>query len=122
MQNLGSKMHFPLIQSTPMSKQTYTVCFCFRRRFRIRAAEPPTGIKFLFDKYSVKDNMTADHLRRFLVEVQKEEKATIEESEAIIARNSPVIFHRKGFNLDSFFRYLLASSHPLLSPNSVTLL
>ncbi|KAI3783466.1 hypothetical protein L1987_42549 [Smallanthus sonchifolius] len=102
-----------------MSKQTFTVCFCFRRRFRIPAPEPPAGIKSLFDKYSVNDHMTADHLRRFLVEVQKEEKASIEEAEAIITNNSSLIFHRKGFNLDAFFRYLLGSSVPVLSPHSV---
>ncbi|KAL8251935.1 hypothetical protein R6Q59_035628 [Mikania micrantha] len=104
---------------TPMSKQTYTVCFCFRRRFRIPAADPPAGIKLLFDKYSVNGHMTADHLQRFLVEVQNEEKASIEEAEAIITHNSSLIFHRKGFNLDAFFRYLLGSSVPVLSPHSV---
>ncbi|MFS7968748.1 putative phosphoinositide phospholipase C [Helianthus anomalus] len=105
--------------SSPMSKQTYTVCFCFRRRFRIPAAQPPAGIKSVFDKYAVNDHMSADCLQRFLVEVQKEEKATVEGAEAIIMNNSSLMFHRKGFNVDAFFRYLLASSVPVLSPHSI---
>lgn len=61
--------------------------------------------------------MSADHLKRFLVEVQKHEKATIEEAEAIITQNSPSIFHRKGFNLEAFFRYIFGASNSVLSPS-----
>ncbi|XP_023748569.1 phosphoinositide phospholipase C 2 isoform X1 [Lactuca sativa] len=100
-----------------MSKQTFTVCLCFRRRFKIPPAEPPTGIKSLFNKYSANDFMTADHLQRFLIEVQKQDKATIEEAETIITQNSPSIFHRKGFNLEAFFKYLFGASNPVLSPS-----
>nr|XP_043614788.1 phosphoinositide phospholipase C 2-like [Erigeron canadensis] len=100
------------------AKQTFTVCFCFRRRFRIPSAEPPPGIKFLFDQYSDHGTMTADHLMHFLIEVQKQDKTTIQEAEAIIMNhNSPFIFHRKGFNLDAFFRFLICSSNPVLSPS-----
>ncbi|KAI3751286.1 hypothetical protein L2E82_22334 [Cichorium intybus] len=99
-----------------MSKQTFTVCLCFRRRFKVPPAEPPTGIKSLFNKYSANDLMTADHLQRFLVEVQKQEKATIEEAEAIITQNAPFIFQRKGFNLEAFFKYLFGASNSVLSP------
>ncbi|XP_076953379.1 phosphoinositide phospholipase C 2-like [Bidens hawaiensis] len=102
-----------------MSKQTYTVCFCFRRRFRIPVAVAPDGIKTVFDKYAVNDYMTAECLQQFLIDVQKEDKATVQEAQAIITHNAPIMFHRKGFNLDGFFRYLLASSVPVLSPHSV---
>ncbi|XP_071711968.1 phosphoinositide phospholipase C 2-like [Rutidosis leptorrhynchoides] len=98
-----------------MSKQTYKVCFCFRRRFWIPAAEPPTGIKFLFDKYSDNGIMTADHLLHFLIDVQKQDKSTIDEAEAIITHNTPFIFRRKGFNLDAFFKYLIGGSNSVLS-------
>ncbi|KAI7744582.1 hypothetical protein M8C21_017209 [Ambrosia artemisiifolia] len=63
--------------------------------------------------------MTADRLQRFLVEVQNEDKATVDEAEAIMANNSSLMFHRKGFNVDGFFRYLLGSSVPVLSPHSM---
>lgn len=100
------------------SKQSYTVCFCFRRRFRIPQAELPKGIKLLFNQYSANDSMTAEHLLRFLVEVQKNDKATIEEAEAIITHNSPFIFHKKGLNVDAFFKYLIGDSNHVLSPSS----
>uniref|UniRef100_A0A803PSB9 Phosphoinositide phospholipase C n=1 Tax=Cannabis sativa TaxID=3483 RepID=A0A803PSB9_CANSA len=50
-----------------MSKQTYRVCFCFRRRFRLAATEAPKDVKDLFDQYSENGFMTVDHFHRFLV-------------------------------------------------------
>ncbi|KAI3757854.1 hypothetical protein L6452_05397 [Arctium lappa] len=98
-----------------MSKQTYRVCFCFQRRFRIPPAEPPNGIKTLFNQYSENNLMAVDHLQRFLVEVQKQDKATIADAEKIITQNAPFIFHRKGFNLETFFRYLIGATNSALS-------
>lgn len=100
------------------SKQSYTVCFCFRRRFHVPPAETPKGIKLLFNQYSANDLMTSEHLLRFLVEVQKNDKATIEEAEAIITHNSPFVFHKKGLNVDAFFKYLIGDSNHVLSPSS----
>ncbi|XP_024970016.1 phosphoinositide phospholipase C 2-like [Cynara cardunculus var. scolymus] len=102
---------------SPMSKQTYRVCFCFQRRFRIPPAEPPNGIKTLFNQYSENNLMDANHLQRFLVEVQKQDKATIADAETIITQNTPFIFHRKGFNLEAFFRYLVSATNSVLSPS-----
>ncbi|PWA69500.1 C2 calcium-dependent membrane targeting [Artemisia annua] len=99
------------------SKQSYSVCFCFRR-FHVPQAELPKGIKLLFNQYSANNVMTAEHLQRFLVEVQKNDKATIEEAEAIITHNSPFIFHKKGLNVDAFFKYLISASNHVLSPSS----
>jgi phosphatidylinositol phospholipase C delta len=45
-------------------------------------AEVPDEIKALFDLYSENGIMTADHIHRFLIEVQKQEKATLEEAQA----------------------------------------
>ncbi|XP_027329946.1 phosphoinositide phospholipase C 2-like isoform X5 [Abrus precatorius] len=97
-----------------MSKQTYSVCFCWRRRFKLALSEAPPEIKNLFEQYSENELMTASHLRRFLVEVQRQEKATEEEAQAII--DSSKHFHRRGagLNLESFFKYLFSDSNPPL--------
>ncbi|KAK6943499.1 Phosphoinositide-specific phospholipase C, EF-hand-like domain [Dillenia turbinata] len=103
-----------------MSKQTYKICICFRRRFKLTVAEPPAEIKSLFNKYSENEIMTVDHLHRFLIEVQGERTATKEEAEAIIESLEVLkhlnIFHRKTLNLEAFFKYLLSDSNtPLLN-------
>ncbi|XP_021295642.1 phosphoinositide phospholipase C 2-like [Herrania umbratica] len=96
-----------------MSKQTYRVCFCFRRRFRLTVSEAPEGIKKLFEQYSENGIMSLDGLQRFLVEVQKEEKATIEDAQKIV--DSVKHFHRKGLNLEAFFKYLFSDINPPLA-------
>ncbi|KAK7379374.1 hypothetical protein VNO80_04832 [Phaseolus coccineus] len=103
-----------------MSKQTYSFCFCFRRRFRLPLSEAPPEIRTLFDHYSNEQGvMTASHVRSFLVEVQKEESATEEEAQAIIDGHKHLsIFHRRGLNLESFFNYLFShNNNPPLSPS-----
>ncbi|XP_048139386.1 phosphoinositide phospholipase C 2-like isoform X3 [Rhodamnia argentea] len=104
-----------------MSKQTYRVCFCFRRRFKLHAAEAPDEIKSLFMQYSEDGTMTVDHLHRFLVEVQKEERATREDAQAIVDGLRELkhlnILHRKGLSPEAFFRYLFGDVNPPLSPN-----
>ncbi|XP_042491540.1 phosphoinositide phospholipase C 2-like isoform X2 [Macadamia integrifolia] len=104
-----------------MSKQTYKVCFCFRRRFRLRVAEAPQDIKSLFETYSENGTMNVDHLHRFLIEIQGEDKATKEEAQAIIDSLKDLkhlnIFHRKGLNLEAFFKYLFGDINPPLSPS-----
>ncbi|XP_068474211.1 phosphoinositide phospholipase C 2-like isoform X2 [Phaseolus vulgaris] len=101
-----------------MSKQTYSFCFCFRRRFRLPVSEAPPEIKTLFHRYSNEQGvMTASHVRSFLVEVQKEESATEEDAQAIIDGHKHLsIFHRRGLNLESFFNYLFSHhNNPPLS-------
>ncbi|CAA3014201.1 phosphoinositide phospholipase C 2-like [Olea europaea subsp. europaea] len=100
-----------------MSKQTYKVCFCFRRRFRMAAAEAPAGIKALFEQYSDNGVMGVDHLHRFLVEVQKEENATVADAQDIMNESKHLnIFHRQGLNLEGFFNYLFGEVNPPLNP------
>lgn len=101
-----------------MSKQTYSVCLCWRRRFKLALSEAPAEIKTLFNQYSENELMTASHLKRFLIEVQKQEKATEEEAQAII--DSFKHFHRRGagLNLESFFKYLFGDSNPPLLPST----
>lgn len=103
-----------------MSKQTYRVCFCFRRRFRLAASEAPEDIKAIFDEYSEKGVMGLDELRRFLVEVQREESATVEDAQAVMDSlnelNHLNMFHRRGMNLEAFFRYLFGDINSPLNP------
>ncbi|KAK8517155.1 hypothetical protein V6N13_092441 [Hibiscus sabdariffa] len=100
-----------------MSKQTYRVCFCFRRRFRLTVSEAPEEIKKLFEQYSENGLMTVDGLQRFLIEVQKEDKATRDDAQKII--DSVKHFHRKGLNLEAFFKYLFGDINPPLAPLGV---
>uniref|UniRef100_A0A5B6ZR12 Phosphoinositide phospholipase C n=1 Tax=Davidia involucrata TaxID=16924 RepID=A0A5B6ZR12_DAVIN len=104
-----------------MSKQTYRVCFCFRRRFKLAAAEAPDEIKKLFEHYSENGVMTVDHLHSFLIEVQQEDKATKEDAQAIMDQLNEFkhlnIFHRRGLNLEAFFKYLFGDINPPLSPS-----
>eukprot|EP00262_Sarcandra_glabra_P006646 TRINITY_DN1901_c0_g3_i1.p1 TRINITY_DN1901_c0_g3~~TRINITY_DN1901_c0_g3_i1.p1 ORF type:complete len:586 (+),score=106.81 TRINITY_DN1901_c0_g3_i1:233-1990(+) len=102
---------------------TYRVCFCFRRKFRISASCPPDDIKSLFEQYSENGIMSVEQLQRFLVQYQKEEKATVEDAQAILDKLKEFkhlnIFHRKGLNLDDFFRYLFGDGNPPLPPIGV---
>ncbi|KAG9160758.1 hypothetical protein Leryth_008594, partial [Lithospermum erythrorhizon] len=101
-----------------MSKQTYRVCFCFRRRFRLGAAEAPDEIKFLFDRYSENGVMSAENLKQFLIEIQNEENASIDDAQAIMnnlhEHKHLNIFYRKGMHLEAFFRYLIGDINPPL--------
>ncbi|TKY56866.1 Phosphoinositide phospholipase C 2 [Spatholobus suberectus] len=106
--------------NTVASKQTYSVCFCWRRRFKLALAEAPPEIKALFEQYSENEVMTPSHLRRFLVEVQRQEKATEEDAQAIIDRFRH--FHRRGagLNLEAFFKHLFSDDNsPLLHSHEV---
>ncbi|KAJ9683828.1 hypothetical protein PVL29_016365 [Vitis rotundifolia] len=102
-----------------MSKQTYRVCFCFRRRFRLPVSEAPQEIKELFDRYSENGMMSIDHLQRFLIEVQQEEKATLEDAQAILDSLHEFkhlnIFHRKALSIEAFFKYLFGDINSPLS-------
>ncbi|KAL6581218.1 1-phosphatidylinositol phosphodiesterase [Orobanche minor] len=103
-----------------MSKQTYSVCFCFRRRFKTAAAEAPDDIKAIFDEYSENGEMSVDQMRRFLVEVQREENTMLEDAQAVMDSLHELkhldIFHKRGLNLELFFKYLFGDGNPPLSP------
>ncbi|CAL5397704.1 unnamed protein product [Camellia sinensis] len=78
-------------------------------------------IRDLFDCYSENGIMTVDHLHRFLIEVEGEDKATKEDTELIMESLNELkhlnIFHRKGLHLEAFFHYLFCDSNPPLSPS-----
>ncbi|KAM7258205.1 hypothetical protein ACFE04_013946 [Oxalis oulophora] len=90
----------------------YNFCFCFKRIFRLNIVEPPAEIRGHFITYSAHGYMSVDQLRMFLIEVQKEENARMEDAQAIFDHLSQNLKHlnvnqRKGLTLQSFFRYLL---------------
>ncbi|KAL0756194.1 hypothetical protein YC2023_102467 [Brassica napus] len=101
-----------------MSKQTYKVCFCFRRRYRHTASVAPSEIKTIFDNYSDKGLMTVDHLLRFLTDVQKQDQSTREEAQAIVNASSSLL-HRNGLHLDAFFKYLFSVNNSPLAYHEV---
>lgn len=86
------------------------------------AAEAPEDIKALFNQYSDDGVMGLDQLRRFLVEVQKEENATLEDAQAVMDSLHEFkhlnIFHRKGLNIETFFKYLFGDVNPPLNPKT----
>ncbi|GMP89697.1 hypothetical protein CsSME_00041151 [Camellia sinensis var. sinensis] len=47
-----------------MSQQSFRVCFCCRRMFRVRAAEPPEDVKELFKRYSENESRKERKMRR----------------------------------------------------------
>ncbi|KAK7387459.1 hypothetical protein VNO78_28280 [Psophocarpus tetragonolobus] len=102
------------------TKQTYNVCFCFRRRFRVAAWEVPADIRRVFKRYSDESGvMSGALLQRFLVEEQKEVNATLDDALSIIDRLRLPLFHPRALNLLSFFNFLF--SH-LLNPPSLSVL
>ncbi|CAM8927282.1 unnamed protein product [Rhodiola kirilowii] len=105
---------------TTSSEQSFTMCFCFSRKFKLTAAEPPPEIKSLFDQYAAPSGvMTSDSLLKFMIEVQGEVDATKEHAHAIVDHHHHhhrhIITRTKGLNFDSFFRYLFGDQNaPLL--------
>ncbi|MBA0869355.1 hypothetical protein Goshw_027343 [Gossypium schwendimanii] len=87
------------------------------RRFRVAVSEAPEEIKRVFEQYSENGMMSIDGLHRFLVEFQKEDKATREDAQKIV--DSVKHFHRKGLNLEGFFKYLFADINPPLASPGV---
>ncbi|KAL0382123.1 UNVERIFIED_CONTAM: Phosphoinositide phospholipase C 2 [Sesamum calycinum] len=81
------------------------------------AAEPPADVKAIFNDYSENGTMSVDHLRQFMVEVQGEEKATIEDAQEVLDSLQHLnIFHKRGLNLEAFFKYLFGDTNPPLNP------
>ncbi|KAF9676931.1 hypothetical protein SADUNF_Sadunf08G0054600 [Salix dunnii] len=84
-------------------------------RFRLAEAEAPDDIKALFNQYSENGVMTTDHLQRFLIEVQKQEKDTFQEAQSIVESLKHMThFYRKGLHLEAFFKYLFGDFNPPL--------
>ncbi|VFQ99475.1 unnamed protein product [Cuscuta campestris] len=100
-----------------MSKQTYSVCFCFRRRFHLAEAEAPAEIRSIFNQYSENGVMSVANLHRFLIEVQKEENATVEDAQALAdSLHYLKLLRHKGLNLNEFFKYISSGANSLSNP------
>ncbi|KAG8371501.1 hypothetical protein BUALT_Bualt13G0094200 [Buddleja alternifolia] len=94
---------------------SYRICMCFTRKFRVTEAEPPEDVKEAFRKYAEGGtHMTAEQLRRFLVEVQGEEEdaaATASQADTIVQqilekRHHIAKFTRHALTLEDFHHYL----------------
>ncbi|KAK8467130.1 hypothetical protein PHAVU_008G261100 [Phaseolus vulgaris] len=104
-------MATPIRHPSHKSKEHFKVCFCFRRMFRLKVAEPPDEIKTIFEEYSHNGVMSMDNMCNFLVEYQGEEEEGITTRAQTIfdsLKHHHNIFQRRGFHVDAFFRYLLS--------------
>ena len=106
-----------------MTKQAYEFCFCYRRMFKLKMAEPPEDVVNIFNKYSDNGLMSIERLHHFLVDFQGEEKATYDHAQNIFNSLKHLhVFQRKGLHLDDFFKYLFGDLNPPLAPLGVILL
>lgn len=81
------------------------------------AAEPPADIKNIFDSYADdRGVMSVEELHRFLIEIQKEENASLEDVEAIINDHCDPEHTGRGLHLDDFFKCLFSDINPPLDP------
>lgn len=99
-----------------MYKQSFRVCFCFRRRFRTNVAEAPEDVKMMFEKYSENGIMNIDQLQMFLEENQGE-GSDIKAQAIFNSLKHLNIFQRRGLRLEDFFRYLLGDLNLAFSPS-----
>ncbi|WOL08487.1 phosphoinositide phospholipase C 2-like [Canna indica] len=99
---------------------SYSVCFCFRRRFRPASVEAPTAIKDVFKQYVEGGAMGAEELRRFFEGVQGDATASREAAQGIIDATREMKYlkvrHKKGFSVDEFYRYLFSDDNAALPP------
>lgn len=102
---------------------SYRVCCCFTRKFKVTEADPPPDVKEAFGKYSDGIHMTADQLRRFIVECQSGDGVSISDVERIVEqvlhKRHPItsLINRKTFTLEDFHHYLFNSdlNPPIIS-------
>ncbi|KAE8666732.1 Phosphoinositide phospholipase C 4 [Hibiscus syriacus] len=92
-----------------------TGCGCFTRKFKVIEAPPPPDVKAAFQKYAEGGNqMTAEQLCRFLVDVQGQSGATVADAEEIALqvlqkRHHMAKFRRHAWTLDDFYQYLFSA-------------
>ncbi|CAH2069505.1 unnamed protein product [Thlaspi arvense] len=90
-------------------KESFKVCFCCVRSFKVKSSEPPEEIKSLFDEYSQNGRMSADEMLRFVIQVQGEKHADLNYVKDIFHRlKHHGVFHLRGIHLEGFYRYLLS--------------
>ncbi|KAL1827456.1 hypothetical protein ACET3Z_005868 [Daucus carota] len=102
---------------------SYSVCICFRRRFRVLEEAPPPDVVRTFNKFSGDGtHLSPEQLVRFLVEEQGEQGATLSECESIVQqvldrRHHIARFTRHSLSLDDFHHFLFSTdlNPPMLS-------
>lgn len=105
-----------------MGKWEVIECACFTRKFRVTEAGPPEDVKEAFNKYAEGGtHMTAEQLRRFLLEVQGDDGGSISDAEKVVdqvlkTRHHLAKFTRHTLTLDDFHHYLFSSD---LNPPSI---
>lgn len=91
------------------------MCVCFTRKFKVTEAAPPTDVKDAFSKYAEGGlHMTAEQLHRFLIDVQGQGGATVEEAEVIVQqvlqkRHHMAKFRKHALTLDDFHHFLFSA-------------
>ncbi|XP_078446454.1 phosphoinositide phospholipase C 4-like [Wolffia australiana] len=95
---------------------SYKMCLCFSRKFRAVEGEVPPDVKEAFATYADGGTgISPEQLRRFLVEVQGEAGATVEEAERIVdqvrhhGRRHHIGKASKSLSLEDFQFFLLCS-------------
>lgn len=100
---------------------------CFNRKFAISEQSPPPDVKQAFSEFSSGGtSMSADNLRRFLMEHQREPDCTVEDSIRIVENalqsrkrnqeSNTTAGDResgtgKGLSLDEFFQFLFVDDY-----------
>ncbi|CAA7032301.1 unnamed protein product [Microthlaspi erraticum] len=100
----------------------YKMGLCFSDKLRMNRGAPPPDVVTAFAEYTEGGNhMTAEQLRRFLVEVQNETDVLVSDAEKIIeritcSRHHITKFLRHSLNLDDFFSFLFSDdlNHPIV--------
>ncbi|CAH8366261.1 unnamed protein product [Eruca vesicaria subsp. sativa] len=99
-------------------KESFKVCFCCVRSFKVKTSEPPQEIKTLFDNYSGDGRMSVDEMLRFVIQVQGEKHADSNYVKDIFHRlKHHGVFHPRGIHLEGFYRYLLSDFNSPLPPS-----
>ncbi|XP_022730849.1 phosphoinositide phospholipase C 5-like [Durio zibethinus] len=93
----------------------YSMCICFPKKFGVTEAGPPMDVKEVFMEYAEGGTcMTVEQLRRFLMEVQGDAEASIEDAERIVEEvlqrrhNNNVKFTKQALSLEDFHFYLFS--------------
>lgn len=94
---------------------SYSVCICFKRKFRLAEPEMPADVKEAFVKYTDGGtHMTAEQLLPFLEEDQNDAAATISDAERIMEmvlnrRHHVTKFASTTLTLDDFHHFLFST-------------
>ncbi|XWS71572.1 hypothetical protein CRYUN_Cryun03dG0149400 [Craigia yunnanensis] len=94
---------------------SYRMCGCFIRRFKDTEAALPPDFNDAFNKYAEGgSHMTAEQLRRFLIDVQGQGGATLADAEGTVQqvlqkRLHTANFSRDTLTLDDFHHYLFST-------------